>query len=84
MQDHVLRPGYFRPLRKYPDDWANQRSIGDSIVDRIAGPILTTFYPVWITPTESMTKVTLEIAKGRWPDVELFRNKQIVELAKTL
>lgn len=84
MQGHIIRPAYFRPPRKYPGDWANQRTTAESVIDRVLGPTLSTFLPVYVSPIDSMTKVVLEIAKGRRPNVELFRNKQILELAKTL
>jgi hypothetical protein len=84
MRAHVIRPGYFRPLRDYPQDWTNQRAGWESAVDRVVGPLFTWLTPSLVTPLDEMSKVALEIVKGRWPDMDMFRNKNIRELARDL
>ena len=84
MQAHSIRPAFFGPNKKYPDDAKHQRSAGANIYNRIAGPIFATLLPAYDTPIEELSTVALEIAKGRWPEIELFRNKKIRELAKEL
>ncbi|KAJ3556289.1 hypothetical protein NM688_g2104 [Phlebia brevispora] len=82
MKAHVIRPAYFRPSREYSQDWANQRSRTENYLDRLLSPVFTCFFPQFVSPLDELSKVSLEIAKGRWPDVELFRNQKIRELAK--
>ena len=84
MKAHTIRPAYFAPNKKYPDDAKNQRSAGANISNRIAGPIIATLLPAYDTPVEELSTVALEIAKGRWPEIELFRNKKVRELAREL
>ena len=84
MKAHSIRPAYFAPNKKYPDDAKHQRTAGENLSNRIAGPIISTILPAFDTPVEELSTVALEIAKGRWPDIELFRNKKVRELAKEL
>ncbi len=81
MKAHIIRPGYFAPSREYSTDWANQRTRTANYFDRIVGPIFTNLLPAYTSPIQELAKVCLEVAKGRWPDVELFRNRLMRELA---
>lgn len=84
LQAHVLRPGYFRPLRKYPGDWANQRTSFESGLDRVLGPVLSTLTPSVVLPIDVFCTATLGIAQGKWPEQELFRNKDMLKVGKDL
>lgn len=82
MKAHNIRPAYFAPSREYASDWANQRGSAANYFDRIAAPVFTCLLPAYISPIKDLAKVSLEVAKGRWPDVELFRSRMMRELAK--
>ena len=82
MKAHVLRPAYFRPAREYPEDWKNQRSSAEDILDRVLSPVFNCLLPSYVSPLPVLSKVALEVAKGRWPDVEVFHNKMMLELGK--
>lgn len=84
MRAHSIRPAYFPPSRKYPDDAVNQRGRAEVLLKRVATPIFSTFTPSLFTPLEELGKVTVRIAKGWWPTVDLFRNTMIRSLAKEL
>lgn len=84
MKAHILRPAYFRPPREYPADWQNQRSRAANVLDRIVSPIFSTLLSAYDSPMNELSQIPLEVAKGRWPDVELFRNKSMREFAKEL
>ncbi|KIP05442.1 hypothetical protein PHLGIDRAFT_119816 [Phlebiopsis gigantea 11061_1 CR5-6] len=82
MRAHILRPGYFRPPREYPADWQHQRSTAESILDRLATPVFNLLVPSLVLPMNEFGTVALEVAKGRWPDVDRFENKAMREAAK--
>ena len=84
MAAHVIRPGYFRPSRDYPQDWANQRAAWEKSVDCALSPVLNTLLPSSVSPLPVLSTVPLEIVKGRWPETELFPNKKMLELAKEI
>lgn len=84
MKAHIIRPAYFRPSRDFPADWRNQRSTTESVLDRVMGPVFNTFLPSMVAPLNELSGVALGIVKGRWPDIDLFRNKTMRELSKEL
>jgi hypothetical protein len=84
MKAHIIRPGYFVPSRAYPADWQNQRSALESAMDRILSPVMGTLLPSYVSPVAELSRMTLEVAKGRWPDVDLFHNKLMRELAREI
>lgn len=84
MKAHTIRPAYFPPSTKYPNDAVNQRGRAEACLNRVATPIFSTFIPSLFTPVEELGAVAVEIAKGRWPTVDLFRNTMIRDLAKEL
>ncbi|CAL1708872.1 unnamed protein product [Somion occarium] len=77
---HILRPGYFFPSKDYPADRTNQRGTVAHYVDRAMAPIYSTVLPSFYTPIDTLATVGVEVAKGHWKDVVLFRNKLIREL----
>lgn len=81
MKAHIIRPAYFRPPRENAADWENQRGAVESVLDRVIAPVFNCVAPSLVTPIPEMQRVALGIAKGQWPDVDLFRNKMIRELA---
>ena len=82
MKAHTIRPGYFRPEKEHPLDWPNQRSSWEYYADRVFSPVFNCFIPGLVAPLNELSSVALGVAKGRWPDVELFRNRMIRDLAK--
>ncbi|KAI0694526.1 hypothetical protein BC835DRAFT_1349407 [Cytidiella melzeri] len=84
MRAYIVRPGYFVPPRKYPEDWTNQRAGWESGLDCVLGPAVRQLTPSLTISVEDMSKVALEIARGRWSDVQLFRNKTMRELSHQL
>ncbi|PSS37936.1 hypothetical protein PHLCEN_2v228 [Hermanssonia centrifuga] len=82
IKTHILRPAYFRPDREYAADWANQRPAWQSYLDRIMSPLFNFLLPAYVSPLNVLSKVALEVAKGRWSEVGLFRNKMMRELSR--
>lgn len=82
MKAHSIRPGFIPPSTKYPNDAANQRGWGEVLLSRVAQPIFSTFVPSLYIPVEELGKAAVGIAKGLWPDVDLFRNTKLREVAK--
>lgn len=78
---HIVRPGYFRPPRTSPSDWAHQRTRLESAADRVLGPALGLLAPGLLTPLDEMARVVLGLAKGEWKEEGLVRNKRLRELA---
>lgn len=84
MKAYVLRPGYFFPSKAYPEDRQNQRSLTLRIADAVLGPVLATLMPQGVIPTEELGRFMIELAKGRYPDQQLFRNAEMRKLVKEL
>jgi len=84
MKAHIIRPGYFFPSAKYPEDRKNQRSRVAGILDYALTPLFECAMPSLTVSTEELGRFAVELAKGRWPDQELFRNGQMRELVKQL
>ncbi|KAH9887271.1 hypothetical protein C8Q73DRAFT_713402 [Cubamyces lactineus] len=82
MKAHVYRPGYFFPSKKYPEDRLNQRGSLARATDVIFSPLYQTLLPFVYTPIEDLGRFAVELAKGRWPDQELFRNADMRRLIK--
>ena len=40
--------------------------------------------PGYVSPLPMLSTVALEVAKGRWPNVELFPNQMMLDLYKHL
>ncbi|KAI0070986.1 hypothetical protein K474DRAFT_1687236 [Panus rudis PR-1116 ss-1] len=76
---HIMRPAYFHSSFKYPADGPNQRG-KLTYLDRVMGPTFSFLSPSLYIPVETLGKVAVEIAKGRWKDTILFRNKMLREL----
>ncbi|GJE86454.1 hypothetical protein PsYK624_025340 [Phanerochaete sordida] len=82
---HNIRPAYFRPSREHPEDWAHQRSRAQNVLDRaVLTPVLGLFLPSYIMPLAVLSRVPLETAKGRWPDVALFTNQMMLDYGKEI
>ncbi|OJT15658.1 hypothetical protein TRAPUB_5486 [Trametes pubescens] len=84
MKAYILRPGYFFPSKAYPEDRLNQRSFTLRALDAVFGPVLGTLMPSSVVPTEELGRFMIELAKGRFPDQELFRNAEMRKLVKEL
>lgn len=82
MQARVYRAGYFFPPKEYPQDRKNQRSATLGVVDNIMTPVLKCVLPASYTPTENLGTFALELAKGRWPDKDFYRNADMQVLVK--
>ena len=48
------------------------------------GPTLSFFLPSTVSPLNELSKVSLEVAKGRWPDLSLLPNDKLRALAKEI
>ncbi len=82
LRAHILRPGYIVPSRKFPQDLPNQRSRFESGADRILSPALSLLAPTRMITVEQMARAALEIAKGKHADVDLFRCKALLDVAR--
>ena len=51
-------------------------------MDRVLTPGLGLLAPSSMIMAEQLAKAAMEIAKGRYPDTELFPNKGLLEIAK--
>ncbi|KAI0747112.1 hypothetical protein C8Q80DRAFT_1105707 [Daedaleopsis nitida] len=83
MTAHVYRPAYFFPSKDYPEDRRNQRSVGERILDVTLGAATKALAPSFYTPLEQFGPFVLEVAKGRWPNQELFRNADMRRLMES-
>ncbi|PCH41954.1 hypothetical protein WOLCODRAFT_132147 [Wolfiporia cocos MD-104 SS10] len=81
---HIYRPGYFFPSPKYPEDRKNQRPMSARILDYIMTPALSLFAPELLSPIEDLSRFAVEVAKGCWPEQELFRNRDMRELIRQI
>ncbi|KAI0336647.1 hypothetical protein GY45DRAFT_1315239 [Cubamyces sp. BRFM 1775] len=84
MKARVVRPAYFFPSKKYPEDRLNQRSAFLRGFDVIATPLFSTFISHLYTPVEDLGRFCVELAKGRWPDQGTFSNTDLRKLVKEL
>ncbi|KAI9062181.1 hypothetical protein FKP32DRAFT_1593757 [Trametes sanguinea] len=84
MITHVLRPGYFFPSKQYPEDRRNQRGALLSAVDTLLSPIFSKFTPSLYSPVEELGPFAVEVAKGRWPNQQVFSNADMRRLMKDL
>ena len=82
MRARVYRAGYFFPPKEYPQDRKNQRTTSLAVADSILTPVLKCMLPASYTPTESLATFALELAKGRWPDKDFYRNADMQALVK--
>lgn len=82
MKAHSIRPAYFFPPKEFPEDRKYQRSTSAIILDKILTPVVCTLSPSLYTPNHDLGLFATNVAKGRWPDQELFRNKDLRELVK--
>lgn len=82
MKAHSIRPGYFFPPKEFPEDRKHQRSTSAAVLDKIMTPALSVLASSMYTPNEELGLFALNVAKGRWPEKELFRNKELRELVK--
>ena len=51
-------------------------------MDRVLTPGLGLLAPSSMIMAEQLAKAAMEIAKGRYPDTEIFPNKDLLEIAK--
>jgi len=96
LQAHIYRPGYSVPSSKYPEDRKHSRSCGNRdghahtiCTCRLHGRVcqdatLCCVAPSLLTPIKDSARFTVAIAKGRWSDKELFRDKDMIEIVKDL
>lgn len=80
---HVIRPAYFFP--QLAADRMNQRTCVNRVWDNVLSPVLSLFrVEALVSPLNELGVFPLEVAKGRWPDEELFLNKRMRELMRTV
>ncbi|KAH9835294.1 uncharacterized protein C8Q71DRAFT_765049 [Rhodofomes roseus] len=82
MEARMFRPAYFFPPNEYPEDRKNQRPAWHRAVDIVMTPLAKNLIPSIYTPTEELGKFVVELAEGRWPEKNLFRNAEMRELMK--
>ncbi|PCH44850.1 hypothetical protein WOLCODRAFT_124211 [Wolfiporia cocos MD-104 SS10] len=84
MKAHVFRPAYFCPSPKYPQDRLHQRSFMYRTFDRVMPTIMSCVAPSMWTPVEDLSRFSVGLAKGRWPEQDLYRNSEMRELVKQI
>jgi len=72
----IVRPGWFHP----PKHDEHLRSASARVTHTLLSPIVKLVWSSAYTPVEAIGKLTVEIAKGRWSDEQLFRNVRLREL----
>ncbi|KZT70437.1 hypothetical protein DAEQUDRAFT_725345 [Daedalea quercina L-15889] len=82
MQARIYRPGYFFPSKNNPEDRTNQRSATLGVVDNVMTPVLKCVMPSVYTRTEDLSTFAVELAKGRWPETDQYRNADMHKLVK--
>lgn len=82
MKAHLIRPGYFFPPKQFPEDRKHQRSTTAIVLDKVMTPLINVLSPSLYTPVEDLGLFALAVAKGKWTDKELFRNKDLRELVE--
>ncbi|KAH9835303.1 uncharacterized protein C8Q71DRAFT_710050, partial [Rhodofomes roseus] len=80
MKARIYRPGYFFPSKMYPEDRKHQRSATMGRVDNVMTPAIKCLVPSTYTPTEELGTFAVELAKGRWPDKDFYRNADMRKL----
>ncbi|TCD61179.1 hypothetical protein EIP91_008823 [Steccherinum ochraceum] len=85
MQAFIMRPGGFRPSQLYPADGEHQHQHGwTGTFVRVAWPALRLTMPNMLISPEQIGVSSLALAKGLYPEQRLFRNAQLLEIAKKL
>lgn len=84
MKAHSIRPAYFYPPDRYPEDAKHQRTSVAALTHRIFSPVLGCLYPAGLTPIDDLGKFSVEVAKGRWPEQEMFRHTELRNLMNEL
>ncbi|PIL27785.1 hypothetical protein GSI_10938 [Ganoderma sinense ZZ0214-1] len=86
MRACIYRPGYFFPsdTKEFRQERMQQRGYGRRLADLIFTPIYTTFLPRFYTPIEELGRATIELAKNRWLEKDLFTNVEMRELMSAL
>lgn len=82
LEGHVIRPSYFFP--KLASDRMNLRTKGERVLDFFLSPLLSLLRSSFVTPVDELGVFAVEVAKGRWPEEEMFLNARLRELVKTL
>ena len=72
----IVRPGWFHPTKA--DE--HLRSATARVLHTLFAPIIKWVWPSIYTPVEAIGQLTVEIAKGRWSEEQLFRNVRLREL----
>ena len=72
----IVRPGWFHPTKE--DE--HLRSATARTLHTLFAPIIKGVWPSAYTPVEAIGQLTVEIAKGRWSEEQLFRNVRLREL----
>ena len=65
-------------------DRVNQRSFTERCLYAVFGPLVSLFLPSLYTPLADLGSFTLDVAMGKWPNEELFRNARLRELSKSV
>lgn len=80
----ILRPAYFFPA--YGPFRQQTRGLAFRALDTSLAPLIKTLTPGMYTPVDKMGQFAVELAKGRWGDVEdkTFTNKRMRELFNTM
>ena len=84
MHAHSIRPAYFFPSQDYPEDAKHQRGSSALCFHKLLNPVLGTLYSAGVTPIEYLGRFSVEVAKGRWPNQQMFRNTELKNLMKKL
>nr|VWP00476.1 Aspartate aminotransferase (EC [Ganoderma boninense] len=82
MRACIYRPGYFFPsdTKEFREERMRQRGFGLRLADHLITPIYANFVPKFYTPVEELGRATIELAKNRWLERDLFTNAEMREL----
>jgi hypothetical protein len=72
----IIRPGWFHPTKE--DE--HLRPAAARVAHTLLAPIVKLAWSSKYTPVEAIGKLTVEMAKGRWSEEQLFRNVRLREL----
>ena len=72
----IVRPGWFHPSKE--DE--HLRPATSRVLHTLFSPIIKGVWPSMYTPVEAIGQLTVDIAKGRWPEEQLFSNVRLREL----